>query len=133
MAALDADCALTPWTTANLARYCEHDGYYALVSLRGGELWGFLLYSRLVDEASLDNVVVSRERRGAGLGKALLRSALTEMTKQGLSRCVLDVRESNTAARGLYEKAGFGVDGVRPRYYVTGQGREDAVLMSRRL
>lgn len=133
MAALDAQYALNPWTPKNLSRYCEHDRFHALVSSRGEELWGFLLYSRLVDEASLDNVVVGHGHRNVGLGGALLRTALSEMAAQGLSVCLLEVRESNIAAKVLYQHNGFGLDGVRPRYYATEQGREDALLMSRRL
>jgi ribosomal-protein-alanine N-acetyltransferase len=46
---------------------------------------------------------------------------------------MLEVRESNVAARALYENNGFVIDGVRPQYYKMQQGREDALLMSRRL
>ncbi len=133
MAALDAQFALNPWTTTNLARYCEHDRFHALVSRQDGELRGFLLYSRLVDEASLDNVVVGREHQGLGLGSRLLLAALSRMAAEGLSRCVLEVRESNLSAKMLYQKNGFTVDGVRQGYYVTEKGRENALLMSRRL
>ena len=41
---------------------------------------------------------------------------------------VLEVRASNAPAQALYRRAGFVVDGRRPRYYPDG---EDAVLMSR--
>ena len=65
--------------------------------------------------------------------RALLLAALDRMSEAGLQRCMLEVRESNLAARALYENNGFIVDGVRPRYYRTDQGSEDALLMSRRL
>jgi ribosomal-protein-alanine N-acetyltransferase len=42
-------------------------------------------------------------------------------------RVQLEVRASNQPARALYARAGFVVDGRRPRYYPDG---EDAVLMS---
>ena len=40
----------------------------------------------------------------------------------------LEVRRSNLAARGLYEKFGFRVKGVRPAYY--SDVREDALIMA---
>jgi ribosomal-protein-alanine N-acetyltransferase len=53
--------------------------------------------------------------------------------QQGVRRCLLEVRESNTAARGLYETLSFQLDGIRKNYYPTTTGREDALLMSRQL
>lgn len=116
-----------------MARYCEHADFHALVGTQQRQLWGFVLYSRLVEDASLDNIVVERGHRGQGLGRALLCAALENMVQAGLERCLLEVRESNVSAMALYENNGFEVDGVRPRYYVTENGREDALLMSRRL
>jgi ribosomal-protein-alanine N-acetyltransferase len=94
---------------------------------------GFLIYSRLLDEANIDNVAVSPHYQGRGFGRALLLTALDNMCAIGLKRCMLEVRESNVAARALYENNGFVIDGVRPLYYKMQQGREDALLMSRRL
>jgi ribosomal-protein-alanine N-acetyltransferase len=96
-------------------------------------LLAFLDYSRLLDEANIDNVAVSPHYQGRGFGRALLLTALDNMCAIGLKRCMLEVRESNVAAKALYENNGFVIDGVRPQYYKTQQGREDALLMSRRL
>ena len=52
---------------------------------------------------------------------------------RGAVCCFLEVRESNLAAHGLYRALGFRTDGARANYYLTATGREDAVLMSRRL
>ena len=42
----------------------------------------------------------------------------------------LEVRSSNVAARALYESLGFSETGLRPKYYATPDGREDAILMT---
>jgi ribosomal-protein-alanine N-acetyltransferase len=133
MAALDAQVAVKPWSEQNLARYCAGEVYHALVSVQGEGLLGFILYSSVLDDASIDKISVQPNLQGRGLGAVLLRTALARMAAAGLVRCLLDVRESNAAARALYQQQGFVVDGVRPRYYVTPSGREDALLMSRRL
>ena len=42
----------------------------------------------------------------------------------------LEVRSSNVAARALYKSLGFSETGLRPKYYATPDGREDAILMT---
>ena len=42
---------------------------------------------------------------------------------------LLEVRPSNTAARALYQRAGFLELSVRRGYYPAEGGREDAILM----
>ena len=73
----------------------------------------------------------SRQQRGLGL--ALLQAALRHMRAAGMRRCLLEVRRSNRAARGLYRGAGFDEDGTRKNYYPAAAGREDAILLSRTL
>jgi len=43
------------------------------------------------------------------------------------------VRPSNRIARRLYARLGFREIGVRPRYYQSSRGREDAVVLATRL
>ena len=52
----------------------------------------------------------------------LLRRAQSE----GATAIFLEVRESNHAARSLYEKWAFSESGRRPRYYT--QPEEDAIV-----
>jgi len=62
-----------------------------------------------------------------------MQGAFELLGKSGAKRCLLEVRASNAAARGLYRSLGFQVDGVRKNYYPAATGREDALLMSREL
>jgi ribosomal-protein-alanine N-acetyltransferase len=41
--------------------------------------------------------------------------------------CTLEVRKSNEAARGLYQRLGFEARGIRPKYY--SDNNEDALIM----
>ena len=43
----------------------------------------------------------------------------------------LEVRQSNAAARRLYDKAGFNELGNRKDYYPAEDGREDALILAR--
>ena len=41
----------------------------------------------------------------------------------------LEVRPSNAAGIGLYERRGFRIIGRRPGYYSAADGKEDALVM----
>ena len=86
---------------------------------------GFLVAHQLTPEWELENLVVASAARRQGLGKRLLK-ALLHAARQTNSSVFLEVRESNAAARALYEKAGFEPTGRRPAYYAS--PLEDAIL-----
>lgn len=72
----------------------------AVVRLRPG-LWSAAL------EAYLAELYVVPERRGAGLGRALLERAMDEARARGADRMDLGTSEDDVAARALYERMGF--------------------------
>ncbi len=94
---------------------------------------GFLVYACIADEGSINHVAVEPAREGRGVGRALVLAAMEIMRDERMRVCLLEVRESNAAARGLYRSLGFRVDGRRRGYYPAAGGREDALLMSRPL
>ena len=74
------------------------------------------------------NIAVSANKRRRGLAWALLRHSMNWGRESGLTRCLLDVREQNKPALGLYAKAGFQEVGRRKKYYAdTG---EDALVLA---
>ncbi|MDE7430041.1 MAG: GNAT family N-acetyltransferase, partial [Lachnospiraceae bacterium] len=50
--------------------------------------------------------------------------------REGLTAYTLEVRVSNQAAIGLYEKLGFASEGIRPNFYE--KPTEDAMIMWKR-
>jgi ribosomal protein S18 acetylase RimI-like enzyme len=58
-------------------------------------------------ECYLAELYVTPERRGQGLGRALLDSAIELARARGADHMDLGTSETDTAARGLYESAGF--------------------------
>lgn len=136
LAALDALSQVNPWSEEQFAALGSDRGSYAetaLVSDENGRVDGYVVFAQVLDEASVHRIAVDPECRGRGLGKALLQAAMNHMQRDGASRCLLEVRRSNTVARRLYEANGFRLDGVRKDYYPSRSGREDALLMSRSL
>ena len=91
-------------------------------------LLGFLVAHRVVSDWELENIVVSAAARRKGLGLQLLNAMLTRAEETNGASVFLEVRESNTAARSLYQRAGFGEGGRRKSYYTNPD--EDAILYS---
>jgi ribosomal protein S18 acetylase RimI-like enzyme len=79
------------------------------------------LYTGALD-AYLEELYVVPERRGRGLGRALLEAAMAHARERGAARIDLNTSVDDVAARALYESAGFtdregGPDGPRMLYY----------------
>jgi ribosomal-protein-alanine acetyltransferase len=87
---------------------------------------GFLVARSLGAEWELENLVVAEAARRRGLGKRLLGELIARARAQGAQSVFLEVRESNLAARALYESAGFAIRGRRKGYYTSPS--EDALV-----
>jgi ribosomal protein S18 acetylase RimI-like enzyme len=79
------------------------------------------LYTGVLD-AYLEELYVVPERRGHGLGRALLEAAMEAARGRGAAHIDVGTSEDDAAARALYESAGFtnregGPDGPRMLYY----------------
>ena len=73
-------------------------------------------------DAYLEELYVVPERRGQGIGRALLERAMQTARAAGATRMDLNTGETDTAARALYESLGFtnregGPDGPSMLYY----------------
>jgi [ribosomal protein S18]-alanine N-acetyltransferase len=78
---------------------------------------GFALGWWLVDELEIVALGVAASARRRGLAGALLAEVVAAARAAGARRVLLEVAASNTAARRLYESAGFSVFNVRRGYY----------------
>ncbi len=91
-----------------------------------GRLHGFLVARTAAEEWEIENVVVAEEARRQGLGHHLVQSLINKAQQQETRAIFLEVRESNHAARALYQNCGFTQTGRRPAYYNC--PTEDAIL-----
>ncbi|MBX3045908.1 MAG: GNAT family N-acetyltransferase [Anaerolineales bacterium] len=91
------------------------------------ELVGFIAVDvrRRQNIAWIATVAVHPERRGQGIGDALMAEAETGVD---VPRMRLSTRMSNEVAIALYEKRGYQRVDVWPRYYA---GGEDALVMEK--
>ena len=92
---------------------------------------GFLVALHLAPEWELENIVVTSAARRKGVGKSLIAALVNAARETNSIAVFLEVRESNLAARSLYEAEGFEPTGRRKSYYTNPS--EDALLYRRRL
>jgi len=90
-------------------------------------LVGYIVYWLVADELHLQKIAIRRDMRRRGFASRLLREAIKLSSAANALRATLEVRNSNLPALKLYEKFGFSVKGVRPRYY--DDTKEDALIM----
>jgi ribosomal-protein-alanine N-acetyltransferase len=94
-----------------------------------GSLLGYVIALVLAEEAEVADLAVSSEARRRGIGGLLLDRVTDELAQRGVRSVYLEVRESNSAARALYESRAFRPVGRRRGYYH--HPPEDALLLKR--
>lgn len=95
----------------------------------GSVVAGYLIAWIYAREAHIHNVAVKGEFRRQSVARRLVQEMLDRARENEVQWVFLDVRISNSAAIGLYEKMGFGVRGTRKGYYR--ETTEDALVMGR--
>ena len=123
---------VTPWSMG-VFRDCLRGGYQCQVMAKGEQIAGFLVVSRVLDEAHLLNIAVAPAQQRRGLAWATIHALCDDLLERDTGFIYLEVREGNQGARTLYERLGFEVTGVRKDYYRKPGGREHAILMLLRL
>jgi ribosomal-protein-alanine N-acetyltransferase len=110
------------WRADDIAALLAQPGVTGAVDPDGG----FVLVRVVADEAEILTLAVVPALRRSGRGRALLAAAHRIAAAGGASRVFLEVMDGNSAAKTLYESAGYREVGRRSRYYADGA---DAVLL----
>jgi ribosomal-protein-alanine N-acetyltransferase len=105
-----------PWSAHDF-RECIVAKVAALVAVRGTEVTGYVVAHAAADEGEILNLAVGAAHQRRGVARALVRDTLVELAARGARTVYLEVRESNAAARRLYEGLGFVVHARRAHYY----------------
>ena len=116
------------WSLKSLSDSFTFSAYHNMVAEEDGRVLGYLLFMQAVDEGELLRIGVERSCQKRGIGSLLMDAMRDYAISESISQIFLEVRETNTPAKALYEKKGFEVIGVRKKYYR--DPLEDAVLMS---
>jgi [ribosomal protein S18]-alanine N-acetyltransferase len=128
---LESACFTNPWTRDTLVRELAQSGVAHVFVLRlpGERVAAFCSCWIVADELHVNTMAVHPQYRRHGLAAFLMRRVMAEAQRRGAVRATLEVRESNEAARRLYESLGFTVAAMRRGYYT--QPEEDALILWR--
>lgn len=120
-----------PWSEESFRRLLPGDPaiFQVMVEPPDNEIVGYVIAFAVGEDAELLNVAVEPNSRGKGLAGQMLDAVLIELGARGVRTAFLEVRESNSAARGLYTSRGFVEIGRRRNYYR--RPVEDALVMRR--
>ncbi|MFH8340928.1 GNAT family N-acetyltransferase [Streptomyces sp. AM6-12] len=116
----------------------HHPGDFLLAEL-DGRVAGYVRLAQTIPlpahahVLTIQGFVVAEGARGRGLGRALIRAAVTEARARGARRLTLRVLGHNTPARKLYEAEGFAVEGVLPGEFLLDGAYVDDICMGRAL
>ena len=125
IAALERLCFSEPWSEKSIAALADDPKAIARVLVRDGKVAAYYSMYVVAGEGFVNNLAVAPDMRGRGVGNSLMQDMMYAASLSGVTAVTLEVRESNSAARALYEKFGFKCAGVRKNFY---PDKENAVI-----
>jgi tRNA threonylcarbamoyl adenosine modification protein YeaZ/ribosomal-protein-alanine acetyltransferase len=123
-----------PWGVDALRWELEHTDVARIYVAEApdGEVVAYCACWMVFDELHINSLAVDEGWRQRGIARRLMEEVHADAIRSGARTATLEVRESNAAARALYEGLGFRVEAARRDYYQ--HPRENAlVLWHRRL
>jgi ribosomal-protein-alanine N-acetyltransferase len=131
---LELDNYPVPWSKGVL-RDCIKAGYHCVLlkSKVDEQLLGYAFLMTAYDESHLLNMCIKNDQQGKGLGRKLLRYLENICLYNQSKLFLLEVRESNPVAQHLYRSCGFQQVGIRKNYYRCVNGRENAIVMTKKI
>jgi len=116
-----------PWSKGAFSSDLKSDYAYPMVARVDDKVAGYACVYKAGDEIQIGNLAVAPDYHQRGIASKLLEQVI-EFAKENHSKVVvLEVRQSNQAARRLYLKFGFKEAGKRKYYYR--RPTEDALIM----
>lgn len=106
-------------TERDYLKYASNPKIHIARAMSADKLVGLVVYGvRTGGAAYIYSLAVSKQHRGCGVGKRLLKYALS---KSGVPVCTLHVDVDNPSAFGLYERCGFTVMRTYKNYRKSGK------------
>lgn len=118
------------WSEQSWQHELVADDHQVLLAHHDDQVVGVASFSASFDTAECLRVMVAPSHRNSGFGAWLMQGGLSWARHSGADRMLLEVNESNQAARGLYDSLSFRQIARRNNYYGTGQ---HALILERRL
>ena len=116
-----------PWSKDSYIQELTNPIARYLVAKIDNKVVGFIGTWIVLEESHITNIAIHPNNRKQGIGSSLLEEFLKYCKNKGCIAFTLEVRNSNKAARTLYEKYNFKQEGIRKGYYE--DTKEDAIIM----
>jgi len=128
---IESSSFLSPWTRRlfeeELDNSCSRIFLLRTHEEKKRTVIGYICLWLVSDEAHILKIAVRSSARRKGFASALLQFALDYSYQRTIVKAFLEVREHNDPALCFYDKWGFSLLGVRPRYYE--DTKEDALIL----
>lgn len=116
IALLEKECFSSPWSENALSEEIENNNSHFLVAY-SDKVLGYIGVQEICGEAYITNIAVFNEYRKLGIGRKLLKKAVSDAEFRKCEFITLEVRESNISAISLYESENFEIAGIRKNFY----------------
>ena len=128
---IEESCFEIPWSKKSFENELTKNKIAIyLVALKDDAVIGYAGMWHVINEGHITNIAVSPLYRRTGIGEKLVLELINIAKEKEMIGLTLEVRVSNKAAKRLYEKQGFLLDGIRKEYY---ENKEDAFIMWKHL
>lgn len=125
---LEREIFTDAWPRSAFQEIFEEDSWQGLIAEAKSQVIGYACFFFVAGEAHLANIAVDPAHRRKSVAKRLLHHILQLARDAGCGLILLEVRESNTAARKFYDTEGFLELYQRKGYYRNPV--ENAIVMS---
>jgi [ribosomal protein S18]-alanine N-acetyltransferase len=130
---LEQCCFAVPWSEDSLRHELTNNpsARVLVAEAPDGSLAGYAAFWLVLDEGQITNIAVDPAWRRQGIGSRLMQALISLAGNEGLNTLILEVRQRNSAAKGLYTASGFQSVGLRRGYYA--DNGEDAIIMLKKM
>lgn len=126
---LEKLCFDDPWPKSAFTDLLDGPPWYSRLVIHKAEIIAYAAWMIAANKLHLGSIAVIPQWRRKSVARNLLDSILEHAVTEGCGEILLEVRESNEAAKLFYERNGFAELYRRPNYYH--QPQEGAIVMVR--
>lgn len=124
--------AIGSWTDDVLQDFFSQRHTHFFVMRLGNEIIGYCMTQVMFDTAEILRIGVSRAYQRQGLAKQILMEVMVFLKKMEVDKLLLEVRNDNLSAIGLYQGFDFKQIHVRKNYYDNKDGTfTDALILQK--
>lgn len=132
MAKIHGQSFAKAWSASTFRDMFEDGVQYSGILVHDAEqALGFIIISKIIDEAEIITICILPEKRGKAFGAKLLQHQIEQLKQQEVKKLFLEVNENNSSAIRLYKKLGFLPTATRKNYYRLADGScADALIFA---